>query len=222
MGIFHQDCSSYAHYFGDANRAVSTIAVTIEDVMLEYESCELARGEHENVITQYRQGKVANYDYDIVRSQHQALDADVSYSVKWFQIHPRVRLVYVLFLPNFAVFPHPASHKPISAWSRFPAGCTGMKIGFAGEENLIAENLENFGVNVRNNELSKKIFFDYLTSHHMFTGKFEDIFSPEADAQSIVQVLPLELKHLTSTKTERLTLELSFSGVIRSPAGQQI
>ena len=97
-----------------------------------------------------------------------------------------------------------------------------MKIGFAGEENLIAENSENFGVNVHNNEISKKIFFDYLTSHHMFTGKFEDIFSTEADAQSIVQVLPLELKHLTSTKTERLTLELSFSGDIHSPVGQQI
>jgi hypothetical protein len=116
----------------------------------------------------------------------------------------------------------PATRKPISAWSRFPAHCTNMKIGFAGEENLITENLENFGIATKQNEISKKIYFDYMTSHNMFAGTFEDLFGHETASQSLVQILPVDLGHLDSAKTERLTVELKFSTAEVSPAGLQI
>ena len=221
-GVFLDNVNDYANYFGGAVLGDSTVSIGVKDVLLEYESCELARREHEEVIKQYREGRVANYDFDIVRSQHQSLEAGIAYSVKWFQIQPHCRLVYLCFLPNFATFPMPATKRPLSAWSRFPENCTGMKLSFAGEENLITEELENFGVNETNNEISKKIFFDYLTSKNMFVGSFDDFFSVEATSQSIIQILPLDLKHLESVKTERLTLELKFSGARLSPAAQQI
>lgn len=220
--VFHENCNDYANYFGVANRTASAVTSAFMDVMLEYESCELSRKEHEEVIKQYREGKVGNYDYDIVRGQHQTLDSEVAYSVKWFQIYPHCRLVYIMFLPNFATFPMPATHKPLSGWSRFPHGCTNMTVGFAGETNLITDQLVNFGVNTNNNEISKKIFFDYLTANHMFVGTFEEFFSREENSQSIIQILPIDLRHLDSSKTERLTVEMNFATATNSPKGVQI
>lgn len=221
-GVFHDNCHTYNHYFGAGAVDECGVTTTIEDVLLEYESCELSTKEHDEVIKEYRDGKVGNYDYDIVRSQHQILDAGVAYVIKWFQLQPHCRLVYIMFLPNHAIFPMPATRKPISAWSRFPAHCTNMKIGFAGEENLITENLENFGIATKQNEISKKIYFDYMTSHNMFAGTFEDLFGHETASQSLVQILPVDLGHLDSAKTERLTVELKFSTAEVSPAGLQI
>ena len=221
-GVFHNNCYRYDDYFGANNQNANTVRTTIEDVLLEYESCELSTAEHDAVIKQYREGKVGNYDYDIVRSQHQPLDAQVAYCVKWFQLQPHCRLVYLLFLPNHAIFPMPATNKPISAWSRFPTNCTSLKIGFAGADSLITENLENFGLNAKQNEISKKIFYDYLTSNNMFVGTYDELFSNEPASQSIIQILPIDLKHLDSTKTERLTVELKFSNADLSPAGHQI
>ena len=221
-GIFHTHCHTYEQYFGEANVNASAAITTIEDVLLEYESCELTSKEHDEVIKEYRDGKVGNYDYDIVRSQHQILDANVAYCVKWFQMQPHCRLAYILFLPNHAIFPIQGTQKPISAWSRFPLHCTNIKLAFAGEENLITENLENFGVATRQNEISKKIFFDYMTANSMFAGTFEDLFAHENNSQSLVQILPVDLGHLDSAKTERLTVELKFSTANLSPAGQQI
>ena len=221
-GVFHNNCHTYEAYFGEANQNASTVETTIEDVLLEYESCELSSKEHDEVIKEYRDGKVGNYDYDIVRSQHQILDANVAYVVKWFQMQPHCRLAYILFLPNHATFSMPATNKPLSAWSRFPAHCTNIAIKFAGEENLITENLENFGVNDRQNEISKKIFFDYMTANSIFAGTFEDLFGHERISQSLVQILPVDLGHLDSAKTERLTVELKFNTANLSPAGQQI
>ena len=220
--VFHENCNDYAEYFGAGNRGASTVTSTFVDVMLEYESCELSKKEHEEVIRQYREGKVGNYDYDIVRSSHQTLDANVAYCVKWWQIYPHCRMVYIMFLPNYATFPMPATNKPLSGWSRFPAGCTSMKVEFAGVPSLITEDLVNFGIHTNNHEISKKIFYDYLISNRMFVGTFEDLFSAEENSQSIVQVLPIDLRHLDSSKTERLTLEMNFATATPSPTNTQI
>ena len=55
----------------------------------------------------------------------------------------------------------------------------------------------------------------------MFAGTFEEFFSGEAGTQSLIQMLPLDLKHLDSVKRERLTVEMEFSADA-SPAHQQI
>ena len=222
-GVFHNNCNTYANYFVDAgNRDASTVITTIQDVLLEYESCELTSKEHDEVIKQYREGKVGNYDYDIVHSQHQILDQGVAYCVKWFQVQPHCRLAYVLFLKNHSVFYMAGQNRPISAWSRFPANCTNLKINFSSTTGLITEDLINFGINSTQNEISKKIYFDYLTSNHMFVGTMDDLFSNERNNQSIVQIIPLDLKHLDSAKTERLCVELKFANANLSPEGYQI
>ena len=221
VGVFHEHVNDYAEYFNVAARQASTVQTTVIDVLLEYESCELSPWEHDHVIQQYRQGALGKYDYDIVRSQHQTLDAGVAYCIRWFQIQPHCRFVYIMWLPNHAIFSMPATNKPISAWSRFPQHCTGLTVGFASEKALITEQLENFGRNERNNEISKKIFFDYLTSNRMFAGTFEEFFSGENGTQSLIQMLALDLKHLDSVKTERLTVEMEFSADA-SPTNQQI
>ena len=221
-GVFHDGCHTPLVYFRAANAAPNTVKTTIEDVLLEYESCELSAKEHEETIRKYRSGEMAYYDFDQVHSQVQNLDAGVAYSIKHFQIQPHCRLVYLLFLPNHAVFSMPNTNKPISAWSRFPAHCTEMNISFAGESDLITQKLENFGVHARNNEISKKIFYDYLTSKNLFNGPFEELFGGEPTNQSLLHILPVDLKHLLSAKTERLSLELKFSGADLSPDKIQI
>ena len=97
-----------------------------------------------------------------------------------------------------------------------------MKLSFAGSDSLITEDLKNFGINSTQNEISKKIYFDYLTANHMFVGTMDDLFSNELLNQSIVQIIPLDLKHLDSAKTERLSVELKFANADLSPTGYQI
>ena len=56
----------------------------------------------------------------------------------------------------------------------------------------------------------------------MFVGTMDDLFSNELLNQSIVQIIPLDLKHLDSAKTERLSVELKFANADLSPTGYQI
>ena len=135
---------------------------------------------------------------------------------------PRCRLIYLMFLTNFSAFPMAVSGKPINGLSRFPNLCTDMFISFAGENSLITENLQNFGDNTSNNEISKKIFFDYLTSNRMFSGTFDQFFCAEDTSKSLIQILPLDVKHLDSIETERLTLKMQFNKGTPSPANQVI
>ena len=66
------------------------------------------------------------------------------------------------------------------------------------------------------------MFYDYLRSHNIFTGPFDELFGAEPNTQSIIQILPIDLKHLLSAKTERLTLEMGFKGAELSPTNIQI
>ena len=222
VGVFMDACNTFAEYYQAGAIAAPTVTINFKDVLLEYESCELQRAQHEQVIKKYREGLVAKYDFDIVRSQHQILSEGVTLSVNWFQIMPKCRFIYLMFLQDHAIFPMPAKNRPISGFSKFPAACTSMKLEFGGEPGLITEELENFGITSTNHEISKKIFFDYLTSNNMFVGKFEQLFSAETATQSLIQVLPLDVKHLMSNKTERLLVEMKFSGGTASPGNQLI
>lgn len=223
FGVFHDKCNDWGEISGTTAIAdAPTFAITFRDVLLEYESCELSKKEHDEVIKQYRSGHEGKYDYDIVRSQNQVLDPGVAYCIKWFQIMPHCRLIYLLFLKGSSIFPQPNSRRPLNAFSMFPVNCSNIKLAFAGEENLITENLENFGYYDSHADISKKMFYDYLTSKRMYVGPFEDFFSNEADQASIIQIFPLDLKHLDSPKTERLTLELFFSKGQNSPTDVQI
>ena len=222
--IFHDGTSALAVYFNNANadRPAHDMALTFQNVLLEYESTELNAAEHVKAMTQYqKQEGVGIYDYDIPRGQHQSLLAAQSYTENNFQILPQCRLVYVLFLPSWATFVQDAKRKPLSGFSRFPANNSDMNISFAGEPNLITANLERLGYINETHQISKKMLFEYYKENKFFAGNIDQLFPPGDDVYSIVQALILDLGHLQSQKTEVLSLKMRF-GADRSQPDIQI
>ena len=222
--IFHNATADLAIYYNNENaeRPAHDLALTFQNVLLEYESAELTAAEHVKAMNQYqKQEGVGIYDYDIPRGQHQSLLAAQSYTENNFQILPQCRLVYVLFLPSWATFVMDVKRKPLSGFSRFPINCTDMNISFAGEPNLITSNLERLGYCNETHQISKKMLFEYYKENKFFSGTFEQLFPPADDVYSIVQGLVLDLGHLESQKTEVLTLKMRF-GTERSKEDVQI
>ena len=212
--IFHDGTSDLAVYFAAAAapRPANEMALTFQDVLLEYESAELNSAEHVKAMNQYQKlGGVGIYDFDIPRGQHQALLAGQSYTENNFHILPHCRLVYVMFLPTWAVFVQDQLRKPLSSFSRFPTHCTDMNLAFAGETNLITANLERLGFINETHQISKKMLFEYYKENGFFSGTFDQLFPPGDDVYSILQTLVLDLGHLESQKTEILAIKMKFA-----------
>jgi len=222
--IFHHQLT-LPDYFSTTKLEVDApnadILLTFQDVTLEYESVELKASEHVKAMKQYLDGGVGMYDYDIVRGQHQAMETGQSTTQSIFQIAEYCRLIYILYIPDWATFPMERSRKPLSAFSRFPANCTGISIGFAGERNLITQKFENFGKEGVNDEISKKIYHHHLTTNRMINAAFEKFFPREEEEYSLIQAFVLDVKHLMSDKTEMLTIQHEFA-TETSPAKQQV
>jgi hypothetical protein len=187
------------------------IQITFQDVTLEYESVELKAAEHVKAMKQYMDGGVGLYDYDIVRGQHQAMEAGQSTTQSIFQIAEYCRLIYIIYIPDWATFPMERTRKPLSAFSRYPTGCTGISLSFAGERHLITQRFENFGVASTNNEISKKILFSNMKENRMLNFAFEKMFSRSEDEYCLNQGFVLDVKHLMSDKTEMLTIQHEFA-----------
>lgn len=199
-------------------------ALSFQSAELAYESCELHADGHEKSMNLFRNGGIATYYYDIPRGQHQSLMQGQSFTENTFQIMAYARLVYILFLPDWATFPMEATRRPLSGFSRYPSGCSSLKIGFAGEKNLICDNFVNFGMPGTNSELSKKLLYQYLKNLRAFAGEFDDLF-PRYEAQrSLVQGFVFDLKDYISSNTEHLNIQCEFAGpgAVTSPANTQI
>ena len=69
-----------------------------------------------------------------------------------------------------------------------------MRIGFAGEKNLVVDKFVNFGMRGTNSELSKKLLFQYFKSLRVFAGEFEDLFPRYDTEHSLVQGFVFDLK----------------------------
>jgi hypothetical protein len=199
-------------------------ALSFQSAELAYESCELHADGHERSMALFRNGGIASYYYDIPRGQHQTLTEGQSFTENTFQIMAFARLVYILFLPNWATFPMEATRRPLSAFSRYPANCSSLRIGFAGEKNLIVDKFINFGMLGTNSELSKRLLFQYLKSLRAFAGDSEDLFPRYTTEHSLVQGFVFDLKDYMSSNTEHLNIQCEFAGpgVGTSPANTQI
>ena len=222
--IFHHQVNLPDYFNGDkaeVDAPNADILLTFQDVTLEYESVELKASEHVKAMKQYLDGGLGMYDYDIIRGQHQAMETGQSTTQSIFQIAEFCRLIYIIYIPDWATFPMERTRKPLSALSRYPAGCTGISIGFAGERNMITQKFENFGVERVNDEISKKIYYNYLKQNRMISANFEKLFPREEDEYSLIQGFVLDVKHLMSDKTEMLTLQHEFASKT-SPAKQQV
>ena len=224
--IFHPEIANNLDQYW--NRAANVgnydnlgIRFTIQDAVLNYQSVKLHPLQHVDLMNAYRRG-IAQYDYDRVCGQHTPLMPDLSLTENRFQIDPFARLIYVLFLPDYATFCIDALRRPLSGLSRFPEGCTNMSLNFASEENLIHERLENFGIPGRRVDNGKTVYWVGLKESGITSATFEQWFPKQANEYSVIQALVVDLRNNSSQKMETLTLRMEFSGANRSPQHQQI
>lgn len=227
-GVFHAPADAFTEYWGSdkstgaelAENVVRAKKIQFQEVALEYESAELTEKEHIRMLSVFNTpGKVAHYDYDVVKSQHCTLLANQSYTENVFQVQPFCRLVFVFFQPYYATTYTEETLRPISGFSQFPANCTKLRATFGGEP-LVAEDFRGFGIMRENHQISKKIYVDYLRDRGIWRS-FDEMF-PSMDArQSLNQLLVFDLKKYMSAKTEHLSIQCEF-GSSTSPERQQI
>ena len=213
--IFHTTMN-VANYFSVEEEILPAptgdVKLTFQSACLEYESVVLEEAEHVKSMKEFENGGEGNYDYDIVRGQHKALEGDQSTSQVVFYIPSMARLIYILYIPDWATFPQEHTRKPLSGWSRFPENATSINIHFAGASNLITEKFENFGHNFKSNdEISKKIYYEYLKKNMMINCNFEQLFPRSHEAFSLIQAFVLDVKEQMSDKMEKLTIQHEFA-----------
>ena len=198
------------------------ITLTFQQVILEYEAVELKAPEHIKAMKQYLAGGLGTYNYDIIRGQHQSLEAGQSSTQTVFQISEFARIIYILYIPDWATFPMKSTNKPLSGFTRFPENVTSISIGFAGEQHLITERFENFGIRGTDSEITKKIFYNEGKSNRKHNLSFHQIFPREKDVYSLVQAFVLDVKDYMSDKVELLTIQHEFASTATSPSKQQV
>jgi len=221
--IFHHQLN-LSDYFGpDAATAPNAdITLTFQEVILEYEAVELKASEHVKAMKQYLAGGMGTYTYDIIRGQFQSLESGQSSTQSVFQIPEYARIIYILYIPDWATFPMESTKKPLSGLSRFPVNSTSISIDFAGEQNLITSRFENFGVQNSNHEISKKIYYNHLRKNRMINCSYEQLFPREKGVYSVIQGFVLDVQDSMSDKIELLTIQHEFATTSSSPAKQQV
>lgn len=222
-GVFHHQLSMSDYFgLGVATTPDADITLTFQQVILEYEAVELKASEHIKAMKQYLAGGLGTYTYDIVRGQHQSLESGQSSTQTVFQIPEFARIIYILYIPDWATFPMESTKKPLSGFTRFPANVTSISLGFAGEQHLITERFENFGVANTHNEISKKIFYNEGKKNRKHNLLEEQIFPRTKGVYSLVQAFVLDVQDYMSDKVELLTIHHEFASTSTSPAKQQV
>ena len=225
--FFHPDLQTMDAYFDGTQQIGLTdrgMKFTIQSAVLEYDSVELHPNNHIETMNLFTRGYDAEYFFDIPRGLNQALAPNVSYTENNFQIMPYARLVYILFLPDWASNIMEATKRPISGFSRFPAKTSSIKIysSSAGPNPLITSNFERFGFAGERHQISKKIFYDYLVQKRLTSDKFSDFFPRSSTESSYVQAFVIDLRNSVSAKNETLTVRCEFAGGDLSPKNTQI
>ena len=225
-GIWHNgdNCADMTGYFGDGNaeRPTGELSLAFQSVLCEYEKVILADDEHKRRMEEYSSGKKAIFQYDVPRSQMQALAANSTYVENSFQIQPKCRLVYILFLPSHAAMVMETRRKPLSAWSRFPLNQTNMQISFGdGNKNLITERFERLGDRDESFQPSKKMLYDYYRERKWLKAGFDELFPGLTNVHSLIQTIVADVSHCMSLRTQNMRIRQEFTQVA-SPGDQQI
>ena len=222
--IFHPGVSLTGNYWTETpadDISAAEIKLTFQEVTLQYESGEMRPVDHLATLSQFKNGNLAVYKYDIARGQHQALVHSQSFTENNFQIWPQCRLIYILFCPDWATFIMETQRKPLSGLSRFPAESTEIECGYAGVDGIVTKKFKHFGTNAHNDDVTKKIYYEYLISSRMFSGPFGHLFPRGAGAISLVQAFVFDMKNHLSDKTEHLKVSCLFAGT-NSPKNTQM
>lgn len=226
--IFHPNIAADLNDYWNRDNNVNNydalgLRFTLLDALMTYESVQLHPAHHVELMQSYRNGGLAQYDYDRVCGQYCPLLPDLSVTENRFQIDPFARLVYILFLPDYATFTIDALRRPLSGLTRFPANCTNITIQFANDDHLIHHRMENFGVLGRRVEASKHIYWKMLKDTRITNATFEQLFPKFDNEYSVIQALVVDLRNNSSRKVESLVMRMEFAGAAqRSPAHQQI
>jgi hypothetical protein len=130
---------------------------------------------------------------------------------------PWARLVYIGFIPAWGVYVMDNKMRPLSGFSTFPKDCSKIDIKFAGRRELVTDGFERFGIPGEHNQISQKIFYDYLISHRMTDATFDQIFPSDPTEQSLIQVFLLDLRSKMSDKLETLEVSCHFAAGKESP-----
>ena len=233
--IFHSGIKSMADYFNRAANvedATEKPKISISSAALEYEVVELNQEDHVACLKEFSLGRKGYYKYDIPRGQHQALPPNMSFTQNTFQILPFCKLIYVAFLPDWATFCMENTKRPLSGFSKFPENCSKMTVTFASEPLLVQE-FENLGNRYTQDEITKKIEYQYKRKLGITTAAFDDFYPRHYDApagaggvgyanESLIQVLTFEISNQVSAKSELLKIECTFGGGQNSPQYQQV
>ena len=220
--LFHDQVKRDNYY--DTTKAIgnpANLRITIQSAVMEYNSVELFPAIHTQLMSEYREKKMAYWNFDIPRGQHQPLQSGSSYIESTFQIYPYCRSLIIAFQPDHATFPQAHTKRPLSGWSTFPKGCTKLQVEYAGVS--LGGPFINFGIRGINNELSMRQYYNYLDELHLADNiSFEDLFPASETKQSLVQYLVFDVRHLMLDRMQLLRVAMEFAGQDLSPTGQQI
>lgn len=219
QSVFHLGSISLDNYFISTATGVDRqYSLTFQSVELSYESVTLKPDQHLSVLPKLNR-TVLSYPYDIAKVHYQPLTPSASYTENIFTIPARAEIIYILFLKNWQVHHLPSTKKPVTPFSRFPEGCTNMKLAFGDETHLIEKDMRDFGQRpLTSKDVSLYNFWTYMMRKKLFGGKYDTVFPTDADTYSLVQIIPADVSSLSSkTSSDLLKLQLFFSGAAKSP-----
>jgi hypothetical protein len=209
--------------YGVSDYSKWDIRYQITSAFLEYESVTLRPEQKIRYLGLLAGGAKATYRYDVVRGQHVTLPSGQSYVDVPFQIAPFARLAYIMFLPDWSVVSMPTYRRPLGGISRFPEKCTKLSLVFAGSHPLITQDMERLGFPGEQHHTSQRVLFNYLKSHHVWPGTFDDLFPGDSTTIPFNQIFYVDLRESMSDKTETLNIKMDFAdGGGASPANRQI
>lgn len=207
--------------FGVSDYSAADIRFQIAEANLEYDVIELRSEQRLDYLAKMRT-HTATYRYDVVRGQHVSLPSGQTYVDVPFTIPPWARMVYVMFLRDWATFYMPAFRRPLSGFSRFPENCSKMELVLGNKTRLITPHLDRLGFNGEQVQQGKRVLYNYFKARRFFAGTFDDLFPRKASIIPFNQVLLSDLRDQMSDKAELLNVRASFATGKTSPEYTQI
>ena len=208
--------------YGVASADKYDIRYQVSGAYLEYESFILRPQHSIEYLELMRKGLKATYRYDVVRGQHLSLPANQTYVDLAFTISPFARLLYVMFLPDWAVMIMQATRRPLSGFSRFPEKCSNLSMLFAGQQPLITNDFARLGFTGEQHHSSQRVLYHYLMQQRVWSGTFDELFPPASDVLPFNQMLYVDLRENMSSKAENLNIRMTFSEGNSSPSDNQV
>ena len=210
-----------AEGFGVSDYSAEDIRFQIAEANLEYDVIELRAAQQLDYLDKMKT-HAAIYRYDVVRGQHVSLPAGQTYVDIAFTIPPWARMVYVMFLRDWATFYMPAYRRPISGFSMFPENCSKMELVLSNRNRLITPHLDRLGFNGEQVQQGKRVVYNYYKNHRTYAGTFDQLFPRSSATIPFNQILLSDLRDQMSDKAELLNVRASFATGKSSPQNTQI